>query len=88
MIENRVSTLMGTRRIGITDLARETGIAYNTAYSLYRGTGRRVDFDTLNKLCRYFGVEVCDILVYVPDQDTGPEEAADIAGKVTGDGDA
>jgi len=64
LIENRVSILMGARRIGITDLAREAGVSYNTAYGLYRGTTRRVDFDTLEKLCRYFDCSVCDIFAY------------------------
>ena len=74
MIENRISILMGARRMGITDLAREAGVAYNTAYGLYRGATRRIDFDTLEKLCRFFGCGVGDLLVYRPDETPAQDE--------------
>ncbi len=76
MIENRISILMGARRMGITDLAREAGVAYNTAYGLYRGTTRRIDFDTVEKLCRFFGCGVGDLLVYRPDETPAQDEPA------------
>lgn len=67
MIVNRVSRLLGERRESVADLARGTGLAYKTAHELYNDKSRRIDFDTLNRLCGYLGVGVGDILEYVPD---------------------
>lgn len=71
MIENRLSTLLGARRKSIADLARESGLAYRTCYELWAGRSRRVDFATLDALCRTLGVTVCDILDYQPDAARG-----------------
>ncbi|MCX6020626.1 MAG: helix-turn-helix transcriptional regulator [Chloroflexi bacterium] len=53
---------MGERREGVTDLARATGIAYTTAYALYKGTVNRIEFNTLDLLCRHFGVSPAEIV--------------------------
>lgn len=67
MIVNRVSALLGERRASIQDLARDAGLAYGTAFALYHDKATRYDRDTLDKLCRYFGCGVGDLLVYHPD---------------------
>ena len=74
MIENRVSTLLGTKRATIRDLSNDAGLAYGTAHALYHGTTTRVDFDVLNKLCRYFGCGVGDLLIYRPDETPAQDE--------------
>ncbi len=73
-IENRVSTFLGARREGITDLARGAGLSRTTAHTLYYATATRVDFETLEKLCRYFGCGVGDLLVYRPEATPTPGE--------------
>ena len=73
-IESRVSTLLGARREGITDLARGAGISRTTAHTLYYATATRVDFETLEKLCRYFGCGVGELLVYRPDDAPAHDE--------------
>lgn len=67
MIINRVSRLLGERRQSVADLARGAGISYPAAYRLYRDDPKGIDFATLDKLCRHFGVGVGEILEYVPD---------------------
>ena len=71
MIVNRISALLGERRASIQDLAREAGLAYGTAFALYHDKATRYDRDTLDKLCRYFGVGVGELLVYRPDPEQG-----------------
>ena len=73
-IESRVSTLLGARREGITDLARGAGISRTTAHTLYYATATRVDFETLEKLCRYFDCGIGDLLVYRPEDALAQEE--------------
>jgi len=64
MIENRLSRLLGERRMSISELERQTGIPYTSLHALYHGTSKRVDLATLDKLCRALGVSVGDILEY------------------------
>src|SRR5688572_25245356 len=65
-IINRLSTIMGTRRITQSELQRQTGLHYTTINDLYHDRAKRLDVDTLEKLCRALGVGVGDILEYQP----------------------
>jgi putative transcriptional regulator len=67
VIVNRVSRLMGERRLSIQDVSRSTGLAYSVVFDLYHDKSKRFDRETLNKLCRFFGVTVGEILEYQPD---------------------
>ncbi len=67
MIVNRVSTLMGERRINVSELARGAGISRNAAHALYHATNRQVDLDVLDRVCRFLTVQVGDLFVYVSD---------------------
>ncbi len=64
MIVNRLSRLLGERRMSIKDLQRQTGISYAALHSLYSDTSKRVDLETLDKICRALGVQPGDILEY------------------------
>lgn len=68
MIVNRLSRLLGERRMKIAELQRQTGLSYVTLHSLYSGKSTRIDFETLNKICRALEVQPGDILEYAPDQ--------------------
>jgi putative transcriptional regulator len=65
VIDSRVSELLGRRRENITDLSRGAGISYAAAHALYHGTTKAISLETLDKLCRYFGVQPGDLFVYV-----------------------
>jgi putative transcriptional regulator len=69
MIVNRLSRLLGDRRMSIAELQRQTGLSYVTLWNLYQGKSTRVDFETLNKICRALDVQIGDILEYAPDQE-------------------
>lgn len=69
MIVNRLSRLLGDRRMSIAELQRQTGLSYVTLWNLYQGKSTRVDFETLNKICRALDVQTGDILEYAPDQE-------------------
>jgi putative transcriptional regulator len=66
MLVNRLSRLMGERRLSIQDVVRGTGISYSTVHDLYHDRRRRIDFDTLDKLCRFFQVDTNLILEWQP----------------------
>lgn len=69
MIENHVSQVMGRHKQRVQDVVRGTGLATNTVSGLYHGTAKRVDFETLDKLCDFFNrfepTALQDLISYV-----------------------
>ena len=55
MIENRLSEIMGRKRLKISDVVNRSGLARNTVAELYHGRAKRVDIETLDKLCYPYG---------------------------------
>lgn len=51
MIVNRLSVVMGERRLSIAEVAKLGKLAYNTVDNLYNDTTKGIDFKTLDKLC-------------------------------------
>jgi putative transcriptional regulator len=67
VITNRLSRLMGERRIRIQDVADGTGLAYSAVHALYHDKAKRLDISTLNKICNYLNVPVGDIFEWTPE---------------------
>ena len=65
MIKVRLSELMGLHKVkSFSYLEKETGITRKTLTKLYDGEGKGIDYDTLDKLCRYFNCKVGDLLEF------------------------
>jgi putative transcriptional regulator len=62
MIKIHLSTLMGERKLKISDVANDTGINRGTITRLYKETAERVELDVVEKLCRYFECEVGELI--------------------------
>ena len=62
MIKIHLSTLMGERKLKISDVANATGINRGTITRLYKETAERVELDVVEKLCRYFECEVGELI--------------------------
>ena len=69
MVKCNLSTYMGRDRKKIQDVVNETGLARNTVGNLYRDKASRIDYDTIDKLCRMFHIGVGELLEYVPDEE-------------------
>jgi putative transcriptional regulator len=67
VLKNRLSRLMGERRIGIKDVAEGSGVSYRAVFDLYHEKSQRLDLSTLNKLCNYFGVGPSELFEWAPD---------------------
>lgn len=61
MIRCHLSTLLGTRKLKVAEVARDTGINKNTLHRLYNETATRVDLDVIDKLCDFLNVGVQDL---------------------------
>ncbi|GED14880.1 helix-turn-helix domain-containing protein [Aneurinibacillus migulanus] len=67
MIKSNLPVLMAERLLKVKHLSEETGISRTTLFSLYYGKGKGVQFDTLDKLCQYFGCTIGELLEYRED---------------------
>lgn len=48
-------------------IARESGVPQSVISTLVNGKSRRIDFDTINGLCNFFGIHPGDLFEYSPD---------------------
>lgn len=51
MIKNKLSTLMGIKKIKIAELSKITGLSYNAIANIYYEKTQGIDFETLDKIC-------------------------------------
>ena len=59
---------MGSKRINKAELARMSGLSYDTVLNLYNDVNKGIEFDTLDKLCWALECTTQDILRYTADR--------------------
>lgn len=64
MIESNLSTLMGSKRLKVIDVAREIDVNRSSIDKLYNNQAKRIDLETLDKLCSFLDCTPNDILNY------------------------
>lgn len=74
MIANKLSEVMGRKRLKISDVVNMTGLARNTVTELYHGRAKQVHFETLDKLCIALDCRLDEILDHVSEEKTEPKE--------------
>lgn len=67
MIKCNFSELIGAKKLKIADVVRDTGINRSTLTRLYHETTSRIDFETLETLCRYLECDVGQLLEVIDD---------------------
>lgn len=65
MITCRLSAILGERRIKVSDVARDTGVARATLDRYYHDRVNSFDREVLGKLCDYLGITPGDLLKVV-----------------------
>lgn len=68
MIKCHLSSILGQKRLKISDVARDTGINRGTLTRMYHENFSRVDIDVIDKLCDYLGVTVCELIEHQQDK--------------------
>ena len=58
MIRCRLSEFMGKKKLTKQDVINATGLSRVTVSNLYAETAGRIDYDTIEKLCRFFECEI------------------------------
>lgn len=69
-IHSTLSTLMGKYRYSIQDVHDKTGLSRNAVSSLYNDKAKRIDYETVNKLCQLFKCDVADLFEHTEDEET------------------
>lgn len=68
MIKSNLPMLMAEKKIrSLNKLSKETGVSAPALARLYDGTNVRVDYSTIEALCRFFNCGIGDLLEYVPE---------------------
>lgn len=52
---------MGKEKMKIQDVCNATGLARNTVGNLYKDTATRIDYNTIDLLCKLFDCEVGEL---------------------------
>jgi putative transcriptional regulator len=76
MVICRLSSLLGERRLKVSDVVRDTGIARATVDRYYYDTVQSYDREVLDKLCQYLKVDLPALIQYVRHPDLFDEPAA------------
>jgi putative transcriptional regulator len=64
---------MGERKVRVADVAADTGLHRNMLTLLYKETAQRVELEAVDKLCRYFGVQVGQLFEFKEDTSAANE---------------
>ena len=67
MIRIKLCELMGREKMTRKKLSELTGIRPNTIGDLYREDVRKIDLQTLDKICEVFNCKVSDVIEYIPE---------------------
>jgi putative transcriptional regulator len=73
-LECNLSTLMGKRRWTIQEVHERSGLSRNTISSLYNDRVKRIDYDTVVKLCGVFNCDIGDLLSLTIRNENSPSE--------------
>jgi putative transcriptional regulator len=63
----RIPDILKERGMTVSDLARVTGLTFNTASALSRGFYDRIGLNTISMLCAGLNVQPGDLFVYRPE---------------------
>jgi len=70
VIKCNLSALLGARKLKLADVMRDTGINRSTLTRLYHETTTRIDYETLETLCRYLKCDIGEFLEIAEDADS------------------
>jgi putative transcriptional regulator len=74
VLVNRLSRILGERRLSVQEVARGAGLSYRVVLDLYHDRSTRLDVQTLNKLCDFLSVGPEQIFEWTPPE--RPDTAA------------
>lgn len=73
MINWRLHIIMGERRLKIADVARGTGLTWETVADIYHGRSKMVHLDTVDRLCNTLDIEPGELFAWKKDTSDRPD---------------
>ena len=67
MIKNKLSEMMGIRRMNMAETARIAGLSHVVVFKIYHNKTKTIELETINKLCYALNCRIQDIFEYIPD---------------------
>ena len=67
MIKNKLSIMMGIRRMNMAELARLAGLSHVAVFRIYHNKTKTIELETINKLFFALDCKIQDIFEYIPD---------------------
>ncbi len=67
MIKNKLSEIMGRRRLNMAEVARLAGLTHVTVFKIYHAKTKTIELETLNKLCKALNCRIQDIFEHISD---------------------
>lgn len=67
MIRCNLSRILGERKLKVSDVERETGLHRHKIAALYKETAKKVDLDTIDKVCQFLDCTVGELFERVDD---------------------
>jgi len=64
----KLSTILGQKRIKVSELVRMTGVSKMTIYAMYHDRVQKIDYSVINRICKALNCDISDILEYVKDE--------------------
>lgn len=64
----RLGDIMKQRNLGNKDVVELTGVSRNTITSLAANATKRIDYDTLDGLCKGLGLTPGELIEYIPNE--------------------
>lgn len=67
MINNKLSEILGKKRIRMSELQRMTGLSQTAVINLYYNKTKSVSFETINKICNVLECTTQELFEHIPD---------------------
>lgn len=65
--KNKLSIMMGVRKMNMAELARLAGLSHVAVFRIYHNKTKTIELETINKLCYALDCKIQDIFEYIPD---------------------
>ena len=67
MIINKLSEIMGRKRVRMAELQKWTGLSHTTIIKLYYDKSTSIKLDTMNRICNALDISVGELFEHIPD---------------------
>ena len=67
MINNKLSEILGRKKIKMSEPQRMTGLSQTAVINLYYNKTKSISFDTINKLCNALECNTQELFEFIPD---------------------